>query len=190
MSRICSGSNTRRSAAIPGAMKPRSCKPSRCAAMEDILRTASSRLRTLSSLTYLAITRGKAPNALGWELSVVSGFTGDASVSIMTYSASSASHFCSSFMLCGFTLTPPACTRSKKAFHGSTPSTSAASVIERLITSGSTSSDADTIRTLSQFMPTCRYQFSQSEVVSTSRRSSARNVASPSVSRNGRVPAA
>ena len=46
------------------------------------------------------------------------------------------------------------------------------------------------MRTLSQSIPTWRYQFSQSEVVSTSRRSSARTAGSESVARKGAVPSA
>ena len=71
-------------------------------------RIASSRVITPSSITYLATTRGKAPKARGWVPETEAGFTGDASVSIMTNGARSAAHFCSSFMLRGFTLTPPA----------------------------------------------------------------------------------
>ena len=190
MSRTSSGSKITRSAAIPGAIRPLSANPSRRAASDVMRRTASSRLRIPSSLTYFAITRGKAPNALGWELAAVAGFTGEASVSIITNSARSACHFCSSFMLSGFTLTPPACTRSKNASHSSVPRISAASAIERLITRASTSSGAETMRTLSQSIPTWRYQFSQSDVVSTSRRSSARTAGSDSVSRKGARPPA
>ena len=143
-----------------------------------------------SSITYFAITRGKAPKARGCVPDTEAGFTGEASVSIITYGARSAAHFCSSFMLSGLTPTPPACTRSKKAFQGSVPSTPAASATDRFTTPGPTASGAETISTLFQSIPTCWYQFSHSESVSTSWRSRARRSASPRVARKAPVPRA
>ena len=60
-SAITSGSKTATSARMPSAMTPMSSRPSQRAGIEVIFMTASSRVITPSSRTYLASTRGNAP---------------------------------------------------------------------------------------------------------------------------------
>src|SRR5215204_5798269 len=61
LSRTFTGSNTTRSAAYPGAIKPRLPNLNLLAGKEVIFLTASSRVSNCFSLTYLARACGKVP---------------------------------------------------------------------------------------------------------------------------------
>ena len=181
------GSNTTRSAAIPTAIRPRSNRLNRFAASEVILRIASSMPITRSCRTYCAITRGNEPKARGCAPVADAMFVGEASVQKLTKGVRSARCFCSSFMLFGFTLTPPVLRSSKNVVHASSTalfrSTCDRFAFYRF-------SFACAMRMLSQSLPACRYQFSQSEVLSISRLNCARISGSASLGRNASAPAA
>src|SRR5262249_42169991 len=136
-----------------------------------------------SSRTYLASTRAKVPKARGAELcpsaaAVLAGLMGAASQSMETKGARRAACFWPSSMLLGLTNGSPCLTRSKKRSQGSRLSRAAACLTEWPFKEASPFGPTEEISTLSQSLPTQRYQFSQSEVLSISRRISFRTAGS------------
>src|SRR5882724_4465845 len=183
------------SARKPGLRRPRSKSLSELAGSEDIFRTASSRLMTCSSRTYLARMRAKVPKARGAELwprlaAELAGLMGAASQSMETNEARSTACFWPSFMLLRLTKGSPCLMRSKKTSQGSTLRRLAAACTERPFNDASPLGPTEEIKTLSQLLPTQRYQFSQSEVVSISRRISRRKEGAASDLRKASEPAA
>ena len=118
------------------------------------MRIAISSVMTFSSRTYLASTRGNDPNARGWALVALAMSMGSESVQKLMNSARKARCFCSSFMLLGFTLTSPDCTRSKNVFQSSLPRIFAISAIDLPSKRLSPPAGICATSTLSQLLPT------------------------------------